>query len=95
MPTRINKPVNTSSPASGMPPEYAFEDEFKLSFQDYVDFVQSINYRFEKVVSGHNFLIVPADRRGSLGPAGRWARAICNVPQLLIARQAPCGGARS
>jgi FkbM family methyltransferase len=39
--------------------EYAFEDEFKMSFQDYVDFVQSINYRFEKVVSGHNFLVVP------------------------------------
>jgi FkbM family methyltransferase len=39
--------------------EYAFEDKFKMSFQDYVDFVQSIGYRFEKVVSGHNFLVVP------------------------------------
>jgi FkbM family methyltransferase len=39
--------------------EYTFEDEFKMSFQDYVDFVQSINYRFEKVVNGHNFLVVP------------------------------------
>jgi FkbM family methyltransferase len=39
--------------------EYHFEDEYKLSFQEYVDFVQSIGYRFQKVVSGHNFLIVP------------------------------------
>jgi FkbM family methyltransferase len=39
--------------------EYHFEDEYKLSFQEYVDFVQRIGYRFEKVVSGHNFLIVP------------------------------------
>jgi FkbM family methyltransferase len=38
--------------------EYAFEDELKMSFQDYVDFVQSIDYRFEKVVS-QNFLVVP------------------------------------
>lgn len=40
--------------------EYHFEDKFKLSFQEYVDFVRSINYRFEKVMSGHNYLIVPA-----------------------------------
>jgi FkbM family methyltransferase len=39
--------------------EYAFEDELGMSFQDYVDFVLSIGYRFEKVVTGHNFLIVP------------------------------------
>lgn len=39
--------------------ECAFEDEFKMSFQDYVDFVQSINYRFEKNIGGQNFLIVP------------------------------------
>jgi FkbM family methyltransferase len=38
--------------------EYHFEDEYKLCFQEYVDFVQSIGYRFEKVVNGHNFLIV-------------------------------------
>ncbi|HKY37061.1 MAG TPA: FkbM family methyltransferase [Polyangiaceae bacterium] len=42
--------------------EYHFEDEYKLSFQEYVDFVQSIDYRFQKVVSGHNFLIVPRER---------------------------------
>ena len=39
--------------------EYHFEDEFKLSFQEYVDFVQSINYKFVKVINGHNFLIIP------------------------------------
>ncbi len=39
--------------------EYAFEDKLQLRFQEYVDFVQSINYKFEKVISGHNFLIVP------------------------------------
>lgn len=39
--------------------EYHFEQEYKLSFQDYVDFVQSIGYRFQRVVSGHNYLIVP------------------------------------
>lgn len=39
--------------------EYNFEEKFSLCFQDYVDFVQSINYKFHKVVSGHNFLIIP------------------------------------
>jgi FkbM family methyltransferase len=40
--------------------EYHFEDKFNLCFQDYVDFVRSINYKFLKVVNGHNYLIVPA-----------------------------------
>lgn len=39
--------------------EYHFEDKFKLNFQEYVDFVASINYKFEKVINGHNFLILP------------------------------------
>ncbi len=39
--------------------EYHFEDRFKMNFQQYVDFVSSINYKFEKVINGHNFLIVP------------------------------------
>jgi FkbM family methyltransferase len=39
--------------------EYHFEDRFNFSFQQYVDFVQSIDYKFEKVINGHNFLIVP------------------------------------
>lgn len=39
--------------------EYQFEEKFNMCFQDYVDFVQSINYRFHKVIYGHNYLIIP------------------------------------
>lgn len=39
--------------------EYLFEDRFDMCFQDYVDFVQSINYKFHKVINGENFLIIP------------------------------------
>lgn len=39
--------------------EYHFEDKFNLNFQDYVDFILSINYKFVKVINGHNFLILP------------------------------------
>lgn len=39
--------------------EYHFEEKYNMCFQDYVDFVQSINYKFAKVISGHNFLILP------------------------------------
>jgi FkbM family methyltransferase len=38
--------------------EYLFEQELKLNFQEYVDFVRSINYRFERVIMGQNYLIV-------------------------------------
>ena len=38
--------------------EYHFEDKYNLSFQEYVDFVASINYKFHKVINGHNFLII-------------------------------------
>jgi FkbM family methyltransferase len=41
--------------------ESSLEDELGLNFQDYIDFVRFINYRFEKVFLGHNFLIVPSD----------------------------------
>jgi FkbM family methyltransferase len=40
--------------------EYTFEDELDLNFQEYVDFVKSINYKFERVISGQNYLIVPS-----------------------------------
>jgi len=30
-----------------------------LRFQRYVDFVRDIDYVFERVVIGHNFLILP------------------------------------
>ena len=39
--------------------EYHFEDKFNMKFQDYVDFVAEIDYKFEKVINGHNFLILP------------------------------------
>jgi FkbM family methyltransferase len=39
--------------------EYLFEEELNLCFQDYVDFVHSINYKFHKVINGQNFLIIP------------------------------------
>ena len=39
--------------------EYLFEDELNFNFQQYVDFVNEINYKFEKVINGHNFLILP------------------------------------
>lgn len=42
--------------------EYLFQDEFKLSFQDYVDFVRSIHYKFERVINGQNYLIVPDEK---------------------------------
>lgn len=41
--------------------EYNFEEKYNLCFQDYVDFVQSINYKFHRVVTGHNFLIIPRE----------------------------------
>lgn len=41
--------------------EYQFEDKFNLSFQEYVDFVSGIGYKFAKVINGHNYLIVPKD----------------------------------
>lgn len=39
--------------------EYVFEEEYNLSFQDYVDFVKSINYKFSKNINGQNYLIIP------------------------------------
>jgi FkbM family methyltransferase len=39
--------------------EYHFEERYNLSFQDYVDFVRSIKYKFHKTMSGHNYLIIP------------------------------------
>jgi FkbM family methyltransferase len=39
--------------------EEQFRTEFNTSFQDYVDFVNSIDYRFEKTVQDINYLILP------------------------------------
>jgi FkbM family methyltransferase len=39
--------------------EFQFEAECKLNFQEYVDFVGQIGYRFQSVIKGYNYLIVP------------------------------------
>ena len=35
------------------------QTDFNTSFQDYVDFVESINYKFEAIIEKINFLILP------------------------------------
>jgi FkbM family methyltransferase len=39
--------------------EYELEKELALCFQDYVDFVHEIDYHFESVLKGRNYLILP------------------------------------
>ena len=39
--------------------EEQFQQDFNTSFQDYVDFVNSIGYKFIKTVQDINYLIVP------------------------------------
>ena len=39
--------------------EQQFQSEFKTSFQDYVDFIESIDYKFSKVIMGINYLVIP------------------------------------
>jgi FkbM family methyltransferase len=39
--------------------EEPFQQDFNTSFQDYVDFVQEIDYKFVKTIEQINFLIVP------------------------------------
>ena len=39
--------------------EYVFEDELNLCFQEYIDFVNEIGYKFVKVINGQNYLILP------------------------------------
>jgi FkbM family methyltransferase len=41
--------------------EHAFEKSQDLCFQDYVDFVREIDYRFCRFIDGHDFLILPAE----------------------------------
>ena len=36
-----------------------FEEKYNMCFQEYVDFVRSIDYKFSKVINGANYLIVP------------------------------------
>jgi FkbM family methyltransferase len=39
--------------------EQQLQNEFKTTFNDYVEFVNSINYKFIEVISSVNYLIVP------------------------------------
>lgn len=39
--------------------EQQFQEEFKTSFQDYIDFVTSVNYKFIETVINVNYLIKP------------------------------------
>jgi len=39
--------------------EEQFQDEFKTNFNDYVEFVRSINYKFVKTIAEINYLILP------------------------------------
>lgn len=41
--------------------EQSVQSEFKTSFDDYVEFVKSINYKFVEVVSSINYVIAPKD----------------------------------
>ncbi len=40
--------------------EWLFQDDLNLSFQEYVDFVLSIGYRFDRLINAQNYLIVPS-----------------------------------
>ncbi len=35
------------------------QDDYGTGFQDYVAFTESINYKFEEIIMGYNYLIVP------------------------------------
>lgn len=39
--------------------EQQFQKDFNTSFQDYVDFVEHISYKFEEVIGDINYLILP------------------------------------
>jgi FkbM family methyltransferase len=39
--------------------EYLFQDDIHLDFQEYVDFVEEIGYKFTRVINGQNYLITP------------------------------------
>jgi FkbM family methyltransferase len=46
--------------------EYIFEVRQHLSFQEYVDFVRSVDYRFVRVIQGgQNYLILPGEASSS------------------------------
>lgn len=48
--------------------EQEFQDEFGTTFEDYCNFVKSINYRIKEVVDRINYLIVPDTTKTILNP---------------------------
>lgn len=46
--------------------ESSLEERYHMCFQDYVDFVNDIDYYFAKVVMPNNFLILPKENRKSV-----------------------------
>ena len=39
--------------------ENFFQNELNLNFQNYINFVNEIEYKFEKIIGCNNFLIMP------------------------------------
>ena len=39
--------------------ENFFQNELNFNFQDYINFVNEIEYKFEKIIGCNNFLILP------------------------------------
>ena len=58
--------------------EQRFQNEFGTTFQDYLDFINSISYKVEQTVYGINYLIVPDKRKYFAQPAD-FSAAIQNV----------------
>jgi FkbM family methyltransferase len=53
------KTILKNKPAIIFEYEEQFQEEFKTSFQDYVEFVESINYKFVRTYMDINYLILP------------------------------------
>lgn len=51
--------IRKNKPAIIFEYEEQFQKEFKTNFNDYVEFVRSINYRFVKTIAEINYLILP------------------------------------
>ena len=51
--------ISESKPTIIFEFEQQFQEKFSTSFEQYMGFVESINYRVEKTINGINYLIVP------------------------------------
>lgn len=54
--------ININRPVILFEFEEQFQEKFNTKFNDYVKFVNKINYRFEKTINNINYLIVPNER---------------------------------